>query len=862
MQDQTSTQGAPCRLRCEYLTDPLGIDVGHPRLSWWVGDHRPAELQTAYRILAASHPDLLAMEEGDLWDTGRVEGSETTQIEYQGKPLIAGRRVWWKVRSFDSDGLPGPWSEAARFEAGLMAPADWQGRWISAGLVGSRLTTVPVPLFGRTFTLQQKVKQARLYVAVRGLIALQINDEPLNPGALAPSWVDFDQRSEFLTWDVTTMLRTGSNGIAALLADGWFAGDPGTGFRQQYGDRPEFLAQLNVTLEDGALFQLATDSGWRWQPSWILASDPVAGEQWDEIRRRRPWLGDGPDGFGWYPIVQGERPEQETAVVSAAAAVCGPAGAPLPARRIRWDADGCRSLFEFPEPLLGRVRVDLVAPDAGAVRIRYGLSLGPDGELAAEGEDVCVVAGDEHGEAVQAQFSLHGFRYVEVLGDLYREDAAAVSALPLVQHQEGAARLVTDHAQVNHLFDLLVAHLHRTQSAIVVAGLRPSDRMGEVASVGASMSARLLALDGITSVIRWLGNMADAQFPEGGFPAVVPSPPGAETLCSEGPAGASATFVETLWHLYLHSGDRRILRRHFGAVKQLLAGAASATRDLVREDLDADPDYPADLAATAWLYRSARLASRLAGVLGNLSDLEDCEELASSVRNAFRRRFVTPDGRVVGDTPAVYALVLGLGLLDRPEQRRARQTLVSRVEAALSAGGELRRALLSAPFMLPVLMEQGRGDLAYRLVLETPVRPEPAAGGRDLGALLGAGVLEWLVATLAGFGASRDLSERRVAFRHMIIQPRPPLGLGYGDDSGEPPVRAAEGELATENGHYRSAWRVTEDSFELTVHVPGNCTAEVVLPDGAASQVDAGEHHFRMFFGESGDGIPVLREVS
>jgi alpha-L-rhamnosidase len=862
MQQQTSTQGAPCRLRCEYLNDPLGIDVPRPRLSWWVGDHRPAELQTAYRIIAASHPDLLALEEGDLWDTGRVEGRATSQIEYQGKPLVTGRRVWWKVRSFDSDGMPGPWSEAAVFEAGPLSPADWQGRWISSGLVGSRLTGVPVPLFGRTFTLQQTVRQARLYVATRGQIAIQINDEPLDPGVLAPNWVDFDQRAEYLTWDVTGQLVNGRNGIAVLLADGWFAGDPGTGFRQQYGDRPEFVMQLNVTLTDGQHVQLVTDSGWRWQPSWILAADPAGGEHWDGLRRRRAWLGEGPDSFGWYPVIQGARPEEESVALSAAAPVSRLADDALPARRVRWEADRCRSLFEFPEPLLGRVRLDLIAPDAGAVRIRYGLALDADGELDGRGEDVCVVAGDEHGEVVEAQFSLHGFRYVEVCGDLYREDAAVVSALPLTQRQEPAAALLTDHAQLNGLFDQLVAHLARTQSAVTVAGLNPRDRVGEVAAVGASMRARLLALDGIPFVCRWLENMADAQFPEGGFPAVVPAPPGAETLYGEGPAGASANFVEVLWHLYLHTGDLRILRRHFGAVKQLLAGAVSAARDLVREDLEADPGYPADLVATAWLYRSARLAARLAGVLGNLSDLEDCEELAGSVRNAFRRRFVTPDGRVIGDSAAVYALVLGLGLLDRAEQRRARQTLITRVEALLSTGGTPRRRLLDAPRLLSVLVEQGRPDLAYRLVLETPVRPEPAEGGRDLGVLVGAGVLDWLVTTLTGFGPSRELSDRHVAFRHMMIQPRPPLGLGYGDASGEPPVRAVEGALATESGRYRSLWRITENAFELTVHVPGNCTAEVVLPDGTGGQVDAGEHHFRMSFGEAGDGIPVLREVS
>ena len=116
--------GAPFRLRCEYLSNPLGIDATRPRLSWWVDDDRPAEIQTGYHVLAASNAQLLADDNGDLWDTGRVESQQTLNIEYRGSPLSSSQRVWWKVRSFDSDGLPSGWSEPAFFELGLLSADD------------------------------------------------------------------------------------------------------------------------------------------------------------------------------------------------------------------------------------------------------------------------------------------------------------------------------------------------------------------------------------------------------------------------------------------------------------------------------------------------------------------------------------------------------------------------------------------------------------------------------------------------------------------------------------------------------------------------------------------------------------------
>ena len=359
--------------------------------------------------------------------------------------------------------------------------------------------------------------------------------------------------------------------------------------------------------------------------------------------------------------------------------------------------------------------------------------------------------------------------------------------------------------------------------------------------------------------------MADAQHPDGSLPAAVPAPPAEDALCTEGPAGSSAAFVECLWHLFRATGDRRLLRRHYPAARRVLASGLSAAEDFIREDLDADPAYPADLLATAWLYRTARMTARIAGVLGNLSDLENCEELAGNVRNAFRRRFVTPDGRLVGDGAHVCALTLSFGLLDRAEQRRARIVLIDAVEATLNDGGDAmaaRRQLLEVPWLLASLTRIGRVDLAYRLLLETPVHPEAEAGGRDLNRLVGAGVMEWLMGTLAGFGQSRDLSENHIAYRHLVIEPKPPLGIGYGSAAGEPPVREVEASLMTVNGRYESRWRLTEEAFELAVHVPGNCTAEVVLPDGTSQLLDAGEHALSMPFGEAGDGIPILREVS
>jgi alpha-L-rhamnosidase len=120
-------------LRCEYKTNPLGIDVAKPRLSWVLQSTDPAargDAQTGYQILVASSREELDADKGDLWDTGEVKSDETIQIVYGGAALKSGQPCWWKVRVWDQSGERSQWSEPAMWSAGLLTPGDWQAKWI------------------------------------------------------------------------------------------------------------------------------------------------------------------------------------------------------------------------------------------------------------------------------------------------------------------------------------------------------------------------------------------------------------------------------------------------------------------------------------------------------------------------------------------------------------------------------------------------------------------------------------------------------------------------------------------------------------------------------------------------------------
>ncbi len=118
-------------LRCEYRVNPVGLDVASPRLSWTLVSDERGQKQTAYRVLAASAPDILSRDEGDLWDSSRVDSDRAVHVAYDGKPLCSRLCVWWKVQVWDRTGRPSGWSPTATWTMGLIEKADWQARWIA-----------------------------------------------------------------------------------------------------------------------------------------------------------------------------------------------------------------------------------------------------------------------------------------------------------------------------------------------------------------------------------------------------------------------------------------------------------------------------------------------------------------------------------------------------------------------------------------------------------------------------------------------------------------------------------------------------------------------------------------------------------
>lgn len=203
--------GRPYNLKCEYLSNPLGVDVRQPRFFWVLDHPERSQRQTAYQLLVGTRPDLLAQDTGDQWDSGKVSSEQSTQVVYGGKPLEGGRTYCWKVRYWDKQGNAGPYSAPAQFDMGLLAAAEWKGQWIGGA---NQLRT--------EFQLPEAVVRARAYISGLGYYELRVNGAKAGRSVLDPGWTTYARRVLYSTYDVTPMLRRGPNAVGVLLGKGWY----------------------------------------------------------------------------------------------------------------------------------------------------------------------------------------------------------------------------------------------------------------------------------------------------------------------------------------------------------------------------------------------------------------------------------------------------------------------------------------------------------------------------------------------------------------------------------------------------------------------------------------------------------------
>lgn len=261
-------------LRCEYLTDPLGIDTAQPRFSWKLidADQTRGQKQSAWQVVVTG---VDSDETRVLWDSGKMESEESVNNVYGGETLQSNQAAHWKVRVWDKDGNPTAWSADARFSMGLLASSDWKGDWIRL----AEADEIKHIWYRKNFDLKIVPQHSFAHVCSIGYHELYVNGQRVGTQVLAPAVSNLAKRAFYVTYDIAPHLKMGDNVIAVWTGPGWARADGsyGKGVWKQ-----DSIFKCQIDMSGG--ISLHSDGSWKCRVS--------------HSENLGPWKGGGKGEYG------------------------------------------------------------------------------------------------------------------------------------------------------------------------------------------------------------------------------------------------------------------------------------------------------------------------------------------------------------------------------------------------------------------------------------------------------------------------------------------------------------------------------------------------------------------------------------
>ena len=833
------------RLKTEYLTEPIGIDIRRPRLHWHCED---GVVQTAYEIVAADDAGKT------LWQSGKVMSS-AMRCEWGGKPVPPKTKVCWKVRLWDENDLCGEW-RGASFETGI---SHWQARWITGDYAVNPRKRYPVDCFRKRFDTEDAIK-ARLYITACGVYEARINGQRCGDFILAPGVTDYRKRVQYQAIDVTALVHSGANELTVQLGDGWYRGSCGAwGLRNQYGTRTKLLAQLEITRGDGSVQVIATDGSWDWSNDGpIRLADNQDGEIVDarmspaySDKARLTWHKVQPTASGNVPVTEHER--------LSAKKIITPSG---------------KTVLDFGQNIAGYVRFRVKAKAGQKIVLRFGEMLDRDGEFTQVNiqlsmgkkttplqrvEYTCCEGLNEY----QTTFAIFGFQYVLAETDI-DIDPAAFTAIAVYSDLERTGFFDCSHPLINRLVEATVWSA-KGNHLDVPTDCPTRERHAWTGDAQIFQETAEYLFDFAAFSRKYLRDIYDWQRPNGRLPHIAPDG-GADFYMwpMNGSVGWSDIGVLYPWRFAQLYQDDSLLQafypqmvkyakfmiRRCGRRMPIFGEKIRLSRENRKYLVNIGQSYgewsePADICVFKWTdfcaphpEVSTAYTAYIMGIMAQAAENYGTQAEAALFRQyhegckrAYQELVTTTAYPLDTDRQARLVRPLALKLLTEEQSAFAKKRLIG---ALKNYGWRLGTGFLSTPMILDVLSDIDI-EAAYRL-LENEEIPgwlsmprlgattiweswegpfnEQGAGAGSLNHYSKGAVCAWLFKTMCGIRVDGE--------NHFIIAPCPGGTLTH-----------AEAECTTLYGQVTSRWEKTERGHIFTITVPANCEALIRLPDGS-----------------------------
>ena len=829
------------KLRCEYRTDPIGIDVAKPRLGWIMQSDERGQKQSAYQILVASSRQKLKNNAGDLWDSGKVNSDQSVQVVYDGRRLRSRQRCWWKVRVWDKNGDVSGYSEPAWWEMGLMKKSDWNAKWLSPPKSQDpSVKPDPAPLFRKAFKLGKPIRKARAYVTGLGYYELHLNGDKVGDHVLDPTFTRYDRRALYVTYDITDHLQKGKNAAGMIVGNGWYNMHSKAVWdfdKAPWRDRPTMICQIEVTFDDGTSTTIASDSSWKVSTGPIRFDSIREGETYDARMEKPGWSTASYDDSNWGNAAVGEGPGGKLTAQKMPPMKVTRTLEPV---KITEPKDGVY-VFDMGQNMAGWARLKVDGPRGAEVVMKYGERLHENGTLdqesiarfLKEGEfqtDRYILDGDGV-ETWEPRFVYHGFRYVEVTGFPGEPTKDSLTACVVHTDFEKAGSFECSKDLFNKVqHNTLWSYMGNYHGYPTDCPHR--EKNGWTGDAHLAAEQAMYNWHNAAAYEKWMRDFQDEQRPDGVLPAILPTS-GWGYEWGNGPAWDSAYFLIP-WYLYKYRRDARLMEVHYENWKSYVDYLSSVAKDHIVDIglgdwVPADTETPVAVTSTGYYYVDTLTLSRAAEILGKTDDAEKYSALAEKIRKSFNEHFYKGDGVYANGSQTALSCAIYQGFARGERKKKTVQQLVKNIE---EHDGHIDTGILGAKYLFHALTQNGEADVAYTVATRTNY---PSYGhwikegattlweswsgeqGGSLNHIMFGDISAWYYQTLGGIRVDPE----NPGFKHIIFRPHP-----LGD------LKWVEAEHESVHGTVKSHWRKTADSFRLEVTVPVNCTATVSMPVG------------------------------
>ncbi len=846
-------------IQTEYLTNPIGIDVISPRITW---NDEGGLYQKAYRIIA---------KKGDekIYDSDKVESSLmefTFPLTFKSRERIDFSIILWDENDFEGEPV------SAYFEMGLLKENDWIATWITGNYKPKKNVHYPVDSFKKEFEVKN-IKEARLYISACGIYEANINGVRVGDFIFAPGFTDNRKRIQYQTYDVTYLLKEGVNVIEVSLADGYYRGCSGAkGRMDTYGKETKFIAQLEMIGNDGVKRSLVSDSTWDWSNDGALTfADLKDGEKVDANK---------------IPSFSSKAKEVDCkANLTPSDNVFVKEHEHLKAIN-SFKSETNKIILDFNQNISGYISFEVNAKKGQEIHIKLGEILDENNDVTLKNVQ-CTYKGKKTPlqeihyickdglNTYKTKFFYGGFKYAEIDTDV-ELDTSKFEAIAVYSDFQMASSFECSSELLNKFYRNTIWSL-KSNNTDVPTDCPTRERMGWTGDSEVFFNTAAYLSNYASLSKKHVRDIFDRQWKSGRLPQIAPFANEDWFMwVMNGSVGWACAGVYIPLYFYKRYGDKRILEENYdGIVKYAFfmikrAGRRGAPYAHYVKMSHKNRKYfvnwgqsygewaePSDVCefkwydfaaphpevSTAYTFFTLKRVLEVMDILGKPHDKTylKIKEYSDGAKSAYQELVTRKGYELDTDRQANLVRPLYMGLLTPEQEEYAKKRLIKALD---NYSWRLGTGFLSTPLILDVLQNIDI-HYAYKLLLNEEMpgwlyMPKvgatsiweawegdstPSKGIASLNHYSKGAVVEWLFREMLGIQLDSDDT--------IIIAPKASNELGY-----------AKGSYLSRFGNIESAWSINNDEVTYNVVIPPNAKARFIV-NGKETLLGPGKYEFK-----------------